>query len=286
MVALLDIVQAVANEAGYSADQNKVIGSTDQTTIQLLAICNRLIKEIADEYPWPVLQKEGTITLVNGQATYAWPGDINYQFAETFWNRTQSWPLYGPYTPHDRQYLKSGIIEAYPFQRFGIRGMSDSVIEIDPTPTAAEAGQVLAFEYAADRAVKPRTWQQGQTIAAVGEYTFYNGNYYRSTNSGTTGATPPTHTSSSDSDGAITWEYYSGKYNKFLADTDEPVVAASVFELGVLERFSERKGVLFQPRYDEQLDRAFRNSKPAKFIHQTGRPRGMYPNAPGTEFAT
>lgn len=284
METLLEICQAVSDESGISIDSS-IVGSTDQATKQLLAMANKLARQIGDAFPWPQLQKQGSITLVASQSTYALAADINWIYHETVWNQDQQWLLYGPYSPQDRQVLESGIIESYPFQRFTVRGITDKKFEIDPTPTSNEANEVLAYEYNSLRPIRPRTWAEGQTVSAVGEYTFYNGNYYTATNTGTTGATAPTHTSSTDSDGTITWEYYSGIYATFEADTDIPVINPQTFSQGLLERFSARHGVAVQPEYESLLQRDIANAKPGKVVSMLRRPRRRYPNAPGSEWA-
>jgi hypothetical protein len=49
-------------------------------------------------------------------------------------------------------------------------------------------------------------WSAGAAVTA-GDYRYYGLNIYQAAGSGTTGATPPTHTSGSVSDGTITWAY-------------------------------------------------------------------------------
>ena len=283
--SLLEICQNISYESGISIDTS-IVGSTDKATLQLLAICNRVAREMCDAFAWPQLQKEGTVTLVTAQTTYALPADLNYAYHETFWNQNNQWAVYGPYSPQDRQFLQSGIIASYPYQRYTFRGATSQEFEIDPPPTADDNGKVIAFEYQSLRPLKPLTWAQGLSIDAVGTYIAYNGNFYTSTNTGTTGATPPTHTSSTASDDTITWQFYDGDYAKFTSDDDEPVINPKTFEQGVLERFSERHGVMVTPRYDQLIQRDMEKALPGKYIDMLARPKNRYPNAPGTEWAS
>ena len=49
-------------------------------------------------------------------------------------------------------------------------------------------------------------WTTSDTTA-LGKYVNYDGNIYVATTAGTTGATPPTHTSGTVSDGGVSWRY-------------------------------------------------------------------------------
>jgi hypothetical protein len=69
-------------------------------------------------------------------------------------------------------------------------------------------------------------WAAGQVIATVGLFRVFGLNLYASTSTGTTGATPPTHTSGIVSDGAVSWQYVNtftgateARYNKISGNT-------------------------------------------------------------------
>jgi hypothetical protein len=280
---LSKIAADVAAETGINIDTTSMLDSTDKATKEFVAIANRLAREIADAHAWPVLQKQGEFILIDGDSTYALAGDLNWILHETMWNQDQAWQLYGPYSPQDRQFLKSGVIESYPFQRFTIRGLTSKRIEIDPTPTADEDGQVLVYEYTSLRPVKPRAWESGINVT-VGDYCESEGVYYTASTNGTTGSTAPTIFTGND--GSVGWTYYGGAYTRFLADTDEPVINPTTFSQGVLERFSERHGVQIKPRYEAQLLRDMEKSKPGRKVDMLRRRRIRYPNAPGTEWAS
>jgi hypothetical protein len=273
----------ISDETGITID-GQIVGSTDKATKQLLAISNRLAREIADAFSWPSLQKQHSITLVDGQSTYEMPADLNWAYHETFWNRDEQWPLYGPYSPQERQFLLSGIISRYPYQRYTIRGATDQVFEIDPEPTSTDDGSIIVFEYQSLRPITPRRWVTGQQVT-IGDYTEYNGNYYQATTSGTTDSTAPVHTTGVVTDGGVNWEHYAGAYATFRADTDCPVVNPKVFEQGVLERFSERHGVVVTPMYVKQIQRQMEKALPGKKIDVLGRSRARYPNLPGGDWA-
>lgn len=262
-VTLLSAVQNVANEASYTVDAG-VIGSNDVTTKQLNAIANRVIKEMQDAYPWPSLFKQASFTLTSGQATYALPGDFSQYHYDTWWNQSDGWRLIGPMSPQEYGAFQGDNITSTIYDRFQIRGITNNQITYFPTPTAS--GEIIIFEYMAARPIRPATWATGQSITS-GQYRFYNGNYYTATTTGTTGATPPTHTTGSASDGTVTWAYYSGAYENFIADTDETVLPQRILEQGMLERFAEIKGLTISPRFDVQLQEEYSKQVPQKTLY-------------------
>jgi len=271
-MTLATVVANVADEAGYTVESN-VIASTETTTKQLRTMVQRVNREMSDQYPWPVMYAAGSVTLVNGQAQYQLPAAFSYYQYNTFWNQSTRWRILGPMTPQEYAEIKGYGLNTTVYQRFQIRGISNDQLLISPTPTAS--GDIIIFEYIAERSVRPRTWTTN-TLYSANSYTFYNGNYYQTTAGGTTGATAPTHTSGSVSDGGVTWTYYSGIYNEFLADTDVSIFNEKTLELGVLERFAEIHGLTVVPgRYQTQLNEDFSRQNPGKILYTGGLQRNL-----------
>lgn len=285
-MSLVTAVQNVANEAGYTVESG-VIASTETTTKQLRVIAQRINAEIADQYPWTQMYASGSITLVAGQASYALPAAFSWYHYETFWNSSTRWRVLGPMSPQEYAEIRGYGLNTTVYQRFQIRGISNNELLISPTPTAAQNGNIIIFEYIADRSVRPATWATG-TAYSSGAYTFYNGNYYTTTVGGTSGATPPTHTSGSASDGGVTWTYYSGAYNEFLADSDQTVFNQKTLELGMLERFAEIHGLTtVQPRYVVQMNEDYSRKQVSKIIYAGGHTRAeMFARAGTAVFGT
>lgn len=272
-MSIATVIQNVANEAGYTVESN-ILTSQETTTKQLLAIANRINRDIFEAYPWPKCYASGAITLVNGQATYQLPAAFSYYHYETFWNSSTRWRVLGPMTEQEYAEIRGFGLNTTVYQRFQIRGISNSELLISPTPGTSYSGNIIIFEYIADRSVKPKTWTTSTAFAA-NSYCFYNGNYYSTTAGGTTGATPPTHTSGSASDGGVTWDYYSGPYNQFLADTDSSIFQEKLLEQGILERFAEIHGLdSIRPRFDVQLNEEFSRDQNGKIIFAGGQVRG------------
>lgn len=208
---------------------------------------------------WPQLSKENTFTTVNAQANYGLPGDFEKFIARTNWDRTNRWELIGPMSAQDWQFKKSGITQVSPRRRFRIKGSADNVFYIDPTPDLGSDNETLVFEYQSKNWILPLTWTASTVFAAL-TYTSYNGNIYYTVAGGTTGSTAPTHTTGSTSDGGVTWLYKSGAgttqvaYEKFLADTDVPILSERLIGLGVQWRFLMQKGFDYSDIFNQYLD--------------------------------
>lgn len=250
-MTLLTAVTNVANECGYSID-TVAYASTDVTTKQLVAMAQRIADKMFRYHPWTKLRSAGTITLATSTASYALPSDFSYYHRDTFWNSSTNWRVLGPMTPQEYAEIVGSGRDLVSYQRFQLRGMANKRLYISPTPTSSDNGDTVIFEYIAARPIRPRTWTASLAVTS-GSYIFYNGNYYTAGSSATTGATPPTHTSGSASDGVVTWTYYSGAYDRFLADTDEMVLSQSTLELGMLERFGGFKQLSVGALFDGQL---------------------------------
>ena len=83
----------------------------------------------------------GTVTLTFAQIRYAFPTDFDRLVDRTDWDKSQNWPIYGPETGQQWQYLKSGFIASSPIYRFRQLG---SLFQIWP-PLAAN--DYAGFEY-------------------------------------------------------------------------------------------------------------------------------------------
>ena len=140
MRTLLEIGKAVANELGSIAEPTTMIGSSDDSIKQLLALANREGYELSQREGnyggWPQLRKLHTITTVASQANYAFPSDLGFFMNTTGWDRTNKWPLRGPVSPQEWQILKSGTIGSVgPRRRFRIM---QGEIYFDPTPETVD----------------------------------------------------------------------------------------------------------------------------------------------------
>lgn len=251
-MALLDLINNTQDKLGLSRS-GSVIGNTDDITRTLLACANDAGKELATDYEWTVLENEYTFTLSNAVANYLLPADFDRHIPQTQWDRNTHWELIGPITPQEWQFRKSGIIANAPRRRFRIKGRASSTFYIDPTPASSDAGLTMVLEYYSASWAAPKQWVTATAFAA-NSYCSNNGNYYKTSAGGTTGATAPTHTSGTVSDGGVSWTFNTDTFDHFIADTDTSLLPQNLMEVSVAWRFLMAKGFATWMNLKEQYD--------------------------------
>lgn len=242
-----------------------MVDSTEEIALLLLAQLYELGFDLRSDYCWPQLNRLHSITLESGTDIYALPDDLDYQNAETVWNRTTTQPVFGPLTPKEwRALAESGALASAPTDRYRIAGFSSGEFQIQPTPGAGDAGNIIVLEYQSTQWFRPITWVAGTPFDA-GSYCYYQGNTYKTTAGGTTGATPPTHTSGADSDDNVTWTYQDS-YDSFSADSDLFLLPQQLVERGLQWKFKTAKGFVGA----DKLEKSFRNLCDVRLAAITG----------------
>jgi hypothetical protein len=129
----------------------QAVTSTDTTVQQMLALLNRAGTEMVLGYPWEQITKEyvfnsATATLAPDGLTLIQPlpSDWSYFLDQTQWDRTNHWPLLGPKTAQEWQWLKGGLLSSGPRIRYRVVGGN---IELFPGSSATSN---IAMEYVAD----------------------------------------------------------------------------------------------------------------------------------------
>lgn len=97
-------------------------------------------------------------------------------------------------------------------------------------------------------------WGSGQTISAAGTYRVNANKLYRSTNTGTTGVTAPTHTSGTVSDGAVSWLYL----DTFFSSSNEP--GGNELSAIVMQRFLTSQFLDNTTQKTNKIDGYYRHS--------------------------
>lgn len=86
-------------------------------------------------------ETSGSGTIVFTQMRYPLPSDWEKPINQTQWDRTNFWPLSGPKTSQEWQFIKGGIVSTGPRLRYRIQG---NKFAVNPVPGP---GDVLAMEY-------------------------------------------------------------------------------------------------------------------------------------------
>lgn len=130
MTTALELAQAAASEMGL-AQPPSVFGSPAVLDTQLGALLNTTGEMLVKRRQWRELFRAATVDGVDGQSQYPLPEDFARPITQTEWDTINRWPLIGPETSQQWQWLKSGILSTGPRERFRLVG---NFIEIWPTP--------------------------------------------------------------------------------------------------------------------------------------------------------
>jgi hypothetical protein len=270
-MTILSVIQNVLNETMYATAPTIAMTSTDQTIVQLRTIAKRIGLRMRDRFPWRELSREHSFATVASQAAYALPGDFSHELAESFWNNSTAWRVVGPVTAEEWQLSKNGNVTPSITEQYRIKGITDSQLFLDPTPSAVET---CVFEHLSRNCWRPRTWETGQSYNA-GEHCFYDGVLYLAGSSGTTSGSLPTD------NGGVTWTVYSGEYSEPIRDTDVFVISEHLLEMGLIAYFTKAKVyedyAEKQAEFWEEVDAAYRKQAPAMAI-SLGRDEVIWPN--------
>ena len=139
-MSFLTMIQASAKRLGLSSPAS-AYNSSDNQVVQLVALAQEEGIELAEVFDWKVLTKEKTFTGTAAAAqTGALASDYDRMVNESFFNRTQKRPVYGPISPQDWQFTQA-IVATTLVESFRIRGTS---VLITPTPNGTDS---YAYEY-------------------------------------------------------------------------------------------------------------------------------------------
>lgn len=150
MATLLQIIRAAYERTGRAAP-NDVMGSGDKDVIQMRALLEEGLDQLAGRARWERITKEITWTTLGvedqgdlyGTGLGSGPTALTafrYWLPGTMWDRSNMRPLCGPVDPDDWQMYKAAVVTG-PIYSFRQRG---GHLLVTPAPTA---GWTWAFEY-------------------------------------------------------------------------------------------------------------------------------------------
>ena len=135
MASVLEVIQSVASELGLFPVPGVAIGAADNIAKQLTALYTACGQMLVRRRVWRWLLRQHTFNIIEGTPSYPLPADFARPISQTEWDRGAQWPMIGPMTPQQFQFLQSGIISIGPFYKFRL---SQSNIEVLPVTTPAD----------------------------------------------------------------------------------------------------------------------------------------------------
>ena len=143
-MTLLDLIKTFCSRTGIPVP-SFAIGNTDPQVVQLLGLLDEILEDLVNRTRWAASTQEVVFTSVAGEdqgfMTTLAPFGFKWIVKDTFFDRTLRRPMFGPLTATQWQTLKA-LPNPGPYYKYRIVGQK---LLINP---AAEAGHILAFEYA------------------------------------------------------------------------------------------------------------------------------------------
>lgn len=246
---VLQSIQAYCYESNLKAP-SVVVASTDPNHLQLLHLLYAVGRDLRERFNYPTLKKRYSFVTVADQDSYELPGNFFRLINSTAWDVTGSWQLDGPrddssIVQRDLGNIASGI--NYSFRVIGAVdqvstnaefGTSGGYVELAPAPSEA---RTISLEYVAANVFMPKQWVTGQAVS-IGDLRSANGKVYKSNTAANCGATRPSHTSGTASDGTVTWQHWRGAYETALSDDDIVLFDVNVAVSGLRYQFKRSKG--------------------------------------------
>jgi hypothetical protein len=134
MANLLEICQRAIDEIGSFNNPTFIVGNDDDTARQLLAIAKKVGEELTRDYDWEQLDATGTITTVNGTATYDVEDDFERLMSDTLWDADNRRRIWGSLSRRSWAAVRNLSTTTSGYFWFRVAG---GQIELSPTPTSA-----------------------------------------------------------------------------------------------------------------------------------------------------
>lgn len=148
----LTIAQTAADELGIDRPSS-LVGSTDPSARQMLALLNREGVHLVTRYEWAACIREYQVTVTSGTATYAVPSDFSRLVDGTMWDDTNRWEMIGPLSSQEWELLLRGIIISTPRRVWRLIGERDgtysgaTAFNVQIMPTPSNSTDQFSYEY-------------------------------------------------------------------------------------------------------------------------------------------
>lgn len=143
-LALFDTAGTIVARAALQLGIGNVpdpYASTDPAILQLCEFMRQAADDLTTRSDWGHIIREATFTTDGASTSYALPADFHDFIDQTGWNRTTQFPLVGPLSPQQTQFLKSRLANV--LLQIAFRKVGGLLV----FPIVPAAGAVVAFEY-------------------------------------------------------------------------------------------------------------------------------------------
>lgn len=138
MATLLTLANNILPEIGFPS-LSTVVGNTNKTAVQFLAVANREGKSLTKNVDWRILIKRNTITTASSAESYSLPSDFDRFVHNTEWNDSNDEIMRGPMSDQFWQADLSGVTTSDINDRFQIRADGNqNRLWVRPVPTSSE----------------------------------------------------------------------------------------------------------------------------------------------------
>lgn len=97
-----------------------VLSNQDQNVQKLLSLTRAVCDDLLAEADWQTLQTRYSFTTVSGQESYLMPGDLGRFISGSFFDANNRWPMQGPKTPIEWEWIKVSSFGGGPFAKFRV----------------------------------------------------------------------------------------------------------------------------------------------------------------------
>lgn len=159
-MTLLQVVSEFCRRTGLTVPTS-IMESSDETVLQIAALANEILEDLAERHSWSTVTYSATFTSVaaesQGELTTLAPNAFLKIQNNTIWDRTTRLPIWGPLDPVQWQQLQA-LPNTGPLYRYRIQ---EGLLKIYPT---MPAGHDMAFDYTSCGLV------QATALGAIKEY--------------------------------------------------------------------------------------------------------------------
>ena len=146
--SILSILQTAATELSIPKP-NAVTSSQDPNINKLQSFLVAVCDDLLAEYDWQQAITRYEFSTVSGQESYPLPADLFKFIDATFYDKNNRWPLKGPKTASEWEFLKNAILTDGPFNRFRVY---QNKIFLTPIPSTTV--YTFVFEYFSNNCVR------------------------------------------------------------------------------------------------------------------------------------